>query len=76
MAHAAVVSAHVQLAALVAAAEARARGASTVTELAFSVANDAYALLGFRQALVFEGDGASAKLMAVSGLNTRRFCHT
>lgn len=68
MAHAAVVSAHVQLAALVAAAEARARGASTVTELAFSVANDAYALLGFRQALVFEGDGASAKLMAVSGL--------
>lgn len=61
-------SAQAQMAALVAAAEARARAASTVTELIFSVANDAYGLLGFRQALVFEGDGASASLAAVSGL--------
>ena len=56
------------LAALVAAVEARARAATTVVELGFSIANDAYGLLGFRQALVFDGDDASAKLMAVSGL--------
>lgn len=60
--------AHAQVAALVASAEARARAASTLTELVFSVANDAYGLLGFRQALVFEGDGATASLSAVSGL--------
>ena len=68
MAQAAVVSAPAPLVHLVAAAEARARGASTVTELAFSIANDAYGILGFRQALVFDGDGTSAALMAVSGL--------
>lgn len=56
------------LAAAVAAAEARARDANTVNELVFSVANDAYAILGFRQALVFEGDTSAVKLMAVSGL--------
>ena len=59
---------HAPLAALVAAVEARARAATTVAELVFSIANDAYGLLGFRQALVFDGEGASAKLMAVSGL--------
>jgi len=64
----AVSSARAPLLAMVAAAEARARDANTVAELGFSVANDAYAILGFRQALVFEGDGAAATLMAVSGL--------
>lgn len=59
---------HPSLAALVAAVESRARAATTVAELVFSMANDAYGLLGFRQALVFEGEGASARLSAVSGL--------
>lgn len=63
-----VVAAQLQLGALVAAAEARARAAGSVAELVFSVANDAYAILGFRQALVFEGDGPAAVLTAVSGL--------
>lgn len=53
---------------MVAAVEARARAANTVAELGFSIANEAYGLMGFRQALVFEGDGASARLTAVSGL--------
>ena len=60
--------AHSPLAALVAAVEARARAATTVAELGFSIANDAYGLLGFRQALVFEGGGDTARLLAVSGL--------
>lgn len=68
MAQGAVVSVQTQLTALVAAAEARARSATTVTELVFSIANDAYGILGFRQALVFDGDGAAATLTAVSGL--------
>jgi hypothetical protein len=53
---------------IVVAMEARARSATTVAELGFSIANDAYEFLRFRQALVFEGDGASARPMAVSGL--------
>ncbi|MBB3102253.1 efflux RND transporter periplasmic adaptor subunit [Azomonas macrocytogenes] len=45
--------------------EAKARAASTLTELVFSIANDSFAALGFRQALVF----ASGKgLLAISGL--------
>lgn len=68
MQQAAVVSAPASLAHLVATAEARARDASSVTELVFSIANDAYGILGFRQALVFDGDGTAAALTAVSGL--------
>ncbi len=63
-----VASTPVVLHAMVAALEARARAANTPAELWFSMANDAHQLLGFRQALVLEGDGASAVLMVVSGL--------
>ena len=56
------------LAALIATLEARARAANTVAELGFTIANDSYGLLGFRQALVLEGDGPSAALLTVSGL--------
>ena len=52
----------------VAAIEARARAANNVAELGFSMANDCYEMLGFRQALVFTGDGADGELMTVSGL--------
>ena len=37
---------------------ARAMAATTLAELAFSLANDAYPLLGFRQALVFDAAGS------------------
>jgi len=47
--------------------EARARAAASLPELAFSIANESYGLLGFRQALVLRGDGR-ARLLAVSGL--------
>lgn len=53
---------------LVASLEARARAANTLAELGFSIANDSYQLLEFRQALVFEGDEASSQLLTVSGL--------
>ena len=53
---------------LVAALEARAREANSVAELGFSIGNDAYPLLEFRQALVFEGDTDSCRLLTVSGL--------
>jgi len=56
------------LAALIAALEERARAATTVAELGFSIANDSYSLLGYRQALVFEGAGAQSRLLTVSGL--------
>lgn len=56
------------LAALIAALEERARAATTVAELGFSIANDSYGLLGFRQALVFEGAGTQGLLLTVSGL--------
>ncbi len=62
------VSAPAQFAPLVAAVEARARSATTEMELVFSIANDVYGILGFRQALVFEGDGTAATLSVVSGL--------
>ena len=54
--------------AAVARLEARARAAHSTTELAFSIANDSFGLLGFRQALVFSGNGAQARLQAISGL--------
>jgi hypothetical protein len=60
--------AEVSLANLVATLEARARAANNVAELSFSVANDAYGLLGFRQALVFDGGGEDSRLLTVSGL--------
>ena len=47
---------------------ARAMAATNVAELAFSLANDAYPLLGFRQALVFEAKGGVESLRCVSGL--------
>jgi hypothetical protein len=53
------------LAPLVAWLESRARAAGSIAELAFSMANDTYSLLAFRQALVFSGSG---QLQAVSGL--------
>ena len=52
----------------VAALEARARGADSLQVLAFSIVNDPYPLLGFRQALVFDCSAASWELLAVSGL--------
>lgn len=48
--------------------EARARAANSVAELGFSLANDTYGLLEFRQALVFEGDRENSTLLTVSGL--------
>lgn len=53
------------LSALVADLEARARSAESVAELAFSMANDSFAALPFRQALVFDAGGS---VLAVSGL--------
>jgi len=47
---------------------ARAMAATTLAELAFSLANDAYPLLGFRQALVFDAAGSKESLICVSGL--------
>ena len=60
--------ARVAMAALTTRLEARARAANTVAELGFSIANDTFDLLPFRQALVFDGDGPDALLLAVSGL--------
>lgn len=47
---------------------ARAMAANNVAELAFSLANDVYSLLQFRQALVFEAAGDGESLRCVSGL--------
>jgi hypothetical protein len=52
----------------IAALEARARAADSRSVLAFSIANDPYTLLGFRQALVFDASGQRWELLAVSGL--------
>lgn len=57
-----------QLADLLVHIEAEARTATTLTELGFSIANDSYSLLGFRQALVFTGADQKAQLLTVSGL--------
>lgn len=51
---------------LVATLEARARAAGSLAELGFSIVNDSYALLPFRQAFVYRN--SSAGLMSVSGL--------
>ncbi|WP_027016317.1 efflux RND transporter periplasmic adaptor subunit [Comamonas composti] len=48
--------------------EARARAANSPLELAFSIANDSFGLLGFRQAFVMAGSGAQARLLTLSGL--------
>lgn len=48
--------------------EARARAANSLAELCFSMVNDSYSLLAFRQAMVFVGTGRDAKLQAMSGL--------
>ncbi len=48
--------------------EARARGATNLAELCFSIANDSQSLLVFRQALVFVGDAQDSRLHTVSGL--------
>jgi hypothetical protein len=48
--------------------ETRARAANNLAELGFSIANDSYALLEFRQALVFQENAASSRLLTVSGL--------
>lgn len=59
---------HPQLLLAVAALEQRARAAESPQALAFSIANDAYPLLGFRQALVFDARDEPWTLLAVSGL--------
>jgi len=51
---------------LIAALEGRARAANSVTELGFSIVNDTYALLPFRQAFIYR-DGRPG-LMSMSGL--------
>lgn len=56
------------VAAVVARLEARARAAQNPAELAFSIANDSFGLLGFRQAFVLTGSGAQARLQTLSGL--------
>lgn len=48
--------------------EARARASLNLKELCFSIANDSYGLLNFRQALVFIGNGQDSRLQTVSGL--------
>lgn len=58
----------ITLSELVTTLEARARAANSVAELGFFIANDAYNLLGFRQALVFEGGDNASRLLNVSGL--------
>lgn len=57
-----------QLADLLLGIEAQARAATTLAELGFSIANESYGLLGFRQALVLEGGDQHARLLTVSGL--------
>ncbi|MEG2961681.1 MAG: HlyD family secretion protein, partial [Janthinobacterium sp.] len=56
------------VAAVVARLEARARAAHNPAELAFSIANDSFGLLAFRQAFVLTGSGAQARLQTLSGL--------
>ena len=48
--------------------EERLRAARTLAELRFSIANETFALLPYRQAFVWETDGARARLATVSGL--------
>lgn len=51
---------------LIPALEARARAANSLVELGFSMANDSYSLLPFRQAFVYRAGGGG--LLTVSGL--------
>lgn len=57
-----------QLATLLPTLEARARQANSLAELSFSMANDSYALLAFRQALVVQAQPGVGTVLAVSGL--------
>lgn len=59
---------HPELLLAIAALEARARAADSLLALSFSIANDAYPLLGFRQALVFDASDSPWSLLSVSGL--------
>lgn len=52
--------------ALLPALEARARAADSIIELGFSIVNDSYSLLPFRQAFVYRADGEG--LLTVSGM--------
>ncbi|MEG2046997.1 MAG: biotin/lipoyl-binding protein, partial [Comamonas sp.] len=61
-------SASPSVAAMVAQLEARARAANTPAELAFSIVNDSFGLLGFRQAFVMAGNGKQVRLLTLSGL--------
>lgn len=61
-------SASPSVAALVAQLEARARASNSPSELAFSIANDSFGLLGFRQAFVMSGSDQQARLQTLSGL--------
>ena len=62
------VSNSTQLAELLLSLEHQARAAQNVAELGFSIANESYPLLGFRQALVFRATGRQAQLQTLSGL--------
>lgn len=57
-----------QLAGLLLAMEAQARAANNLAELGFSIANESYGLLGFRQAVVLRGADRRARVLTVSGL--------
>lgn len=57
-----------QLAEVLLSIEAQARAADTLAELGFSIANESYGLLGFRQALVMRGGEKDARVLTVSGL--------
>lgn len=57
-----------QLANLLLGIEAQARAATTLAELGFSIANESYGLLGFRQTLVMRGGDRHARVLTVSGL--------
>lgn len=62
------VSPQQQLAERLVGIESQARAATTLAELGFSIANESYGLLGFRQALVLRGGDKNARLLTVSGL--------
>ncbi|BAN50343.1 efflux RND transporter periplasmic adaptor subunit [Metapseudomonas resinovorans] len=59
---------HPQLLLALAALRDRALAADSLNALAFSMANDGYALLRYHQALVFAQRGADLELLCVSGL--------
>jgi len=59
---------HPQLLLAIAALRDRALAADSLNALAFSIANDPYALLQYHQALVFQQQGQHLELLCVSGL--------